>query len=114
MARNEMIASTPLAFSNSTLCERNGSAVGKLGSTRIFVNECPALSAVSAGKKRAASLSTLCFRKPKISGLLLSICGVNTPVCQPFTETTAFWTKGSSFEKRKKSGFRSVRFHAGL
>ena len=34
MARNEMMASTPRAFSKSTLCVRNGSAVGMLGIER--------------------------------------------------------------------------------
>jgi hypothetical protein len=66
------------------------------------------------GKKRVTFFSTFSSRKPKISGLLLSIVGVNTPVCHAFTATTAFWMKGSSFENRKKSALRAPGSHAGL
>jgi hypothetical protein len=41
------------------------------------------------GKKRETSLITFSSRKRKISGLLLSMFGVNFPVCQPFTTTMA-------------------------
>src|SRR5271165_3717208 len=108
-----MIASTPRSFRRATLCDRNGSAVGSAGRTRIFVTAPPTPSP-SLGKSLAACLRTFCSRNPNISGEPFSMAGVNTSVCQGLTATTPWWTNWSSVENRRKSGLLLPLRHAGL
>ena len=78
------------------LCVRASISAGNAGTTSTLVM--PSASP----KDLAARLKTSGSTNRKISGALASTAGLKVSVCQPFTTTTARWSRARSSAPRMK------------